>query len=237
MTTFVLVHGAWHGGWCWTALQTRLKAAGHDAHALTLTGLGERAHLLNPDVTPTTHVDDVVAAVKFRALSDVVLVGHSYGGAIITGVAGLIPDKIAGMVYLDALVPDQSGETLLGRGDPARMARYKTQIDAGALGIPADSFDAWSDDETIRAYLKTYCTPHPARCITEGVTLTGREAEVARKLYILAERNTAPLFWGEYDKVKSRPGWQVTKMATLHDAMIEDPDGLANILIDFSQDH
>jgi len=129
----------------------------------------------------------------------------------------------------------QSGETLLARGSPKRMATYKAQIDEGALAVPADSFESWSDDPAIIAWLKERCTPHPARCITEGVTLTGREAEVARKLYILAERNTAPLFWGEYDKVKTRKGWQVTKMATMHDAMVEDPDGLAKILIAFAE--
>jgi pimeloyl-ACP methyl ester carboxylesterase len=103
MANFVLVHGAWIGGWYWRPIAQKLRAAGHEAYAPTLTGLGERIHLMNPSINLVTHVTDVVNVIKEGGLSDVVLVGHSYGGMVVTGVADALPDKIASLVYLDAL--------------------------------------------------------------------------------------------------------------------------------------
>src|SRR5437660_801825 len=105
MATFVLVHGAWHGGWCWRKLMPLLRSAGHAVWTPTLTGLGERAHLGNPDVGLSTHVQDVVNVLEYEDLSNVVLVGHSYGGMVITGVAHQMPGRLAHLVYLDAFVP------------------------------------------------------------------------------------------------------------------------------------
>src|SRR5215211_5857359 len=102
MATFVLVHGAWHGGWCWRKLTPLLRAAGHEAHAPTLTGLGERVHLATPEVGTDTHVQDVCKLLEYEDLSGVVLVGHSYGGHVIAGVAAQAPERLAHLVYLDA---------------------------------------------------------------------------------------------------------------------------------------
>src|SRR3954452_6420662 len=113
MSTFVLVHGAWHGGWCWDRVAPRLRAAGHEVHAPTLTGLSERSHLLSPLVGLDTHVEDVVRLIDTFALTDVVLVGHSYAGQVVTAVADRRPDAIARRVYLDAFVGDD-GETARG---------------------------------------------------------------------------------------------------------------------------
>ena len=104
MTTFVLLHGAWHGGWCWDRVAPLLRDAGHEVHAPTLTGLSERAHLLSPQVGLDTHVEDVVRLVDTLGLTDVVLVGHSYAGQIVTAVADRRPEAIARRVYLDAFV-------------------------------------------------------------------------------------------------------------------------------------
>ena len=109
MATFVLVHGAWHGGWCWAPLERSLRGCGHDVTSPTLTGLGERSHLASPDIVPDTHVLDIVNHIKWKDLEDVILVGHSYGGVIITGVAGRLPERIRALVYLDAIVPEKSG--------------------------------------------------------------------------------------------------------------------------------
>src|SRR5512138_645879 len=109
MPAFVLVHGAWHGAWCWSRVLPGLRAAGHTAHAVTLTGVGERAHLLSRDITLDTHVRDVVNLIVCEELDDVVLVGHSYGGLVITGAADRLladdPTRIAHLVYVDAVVP------------------------------------------------------------------------------------------------------------------------------------
>jgi pimeloyl-ACP methyl ester carboxylesterase len=112
MANFVLVHGAWIGGWYWRPIAQKLRAAGHEAYAPTLTGLGERIHLMNPSINLDTHVTDVVNVIKEEGLSDVVLVGHSYGGMVVTGVADALPDKITSLVYLDAFVP-KNGEALV----------------------------------------------------------------------------------------------------------------------------
>jgi pimeloyl-ACP methyl ester carboxylesterase len=107
MATFVLVHPAWFGGWCWRDVAPTLAAAGHEVYTPTLTGLGERAHLLNRDVTLRTHVDDVVNAVMFGDLHDIILVGSSSGGTVITAAADRICDRVACLGYLDAFVPGE----------------------------------------------------------------------------------------------------------------------------------
>ena len=106
MSTFVLVHGAWHGSWCWKRVRRALQARGHEVFTPTLTGVGERSHLLAPQVDLDTHINDVVNCVKWEELSDVVLCGHSYGGCVIRGAADRIADRIGALVYLDAFVPE-----------------------------------------------------------------------------------------------------------------------------------
>lgn len=227
MATFLFVHGAWHGGWCWKAVEARLRAAGHETHAPTLTGVGERAHLARPDIDADTHVEDILNVIKWRELKDVILVGHSYGGLIITGVAGRVPEKIRALVYLDAFAPEESGLSLFATANPERLAGFEAQLADGGFMISPDLFDAWTDDPAIKAWLKTMCTPQPVECFRKGVTLTGREAEVAHRHYIIAARNRPSAFWGEYERVRARPDWTVDEIAAKHDAMVEDPDGLA----------
>src|ERR671910_3846047 len=102
MATYVLVGGAWLGGWCWKPIARRLRDQGHDAYPLTLTGLGERAHLASPEVDLETHITDVVNLIEFEDLRDVVLLGHSYANLVVTGVADRVPERISRVVYLDA---------------------------------------------------------------------------------------------------------------------------------------
>jgi pimeloyl-ACP methyl ester carboxylesterase len=105
-STVVLVHGAWHGGWCWTKLIPSLRAAGHQVFSPTLTGLGERSHLLSPEVNLTTHIKDTAAVLEYEDLHNVMLVGHSYGGMVITGVTSEASARLAHLVYLDAFLPE-----------------------------------------------------------------------------------------------------------------------------------
>jgi len=106
MATFVLVHGAWHGGWCWKRVAALLRQAGHEVFAPTLTGLGERAHLMSNAIDLHTHIRDILGVLQWEELADVVLCGHSYGGMVISGVADRVPEKLRSLVYLDAFVPD-----------------------------------------------------------------------------------------------------------------------------------
>ena len=112
MATFVLVHPAWHGGWCWRKVTPLVRAQGHEVHAPTLTGLGERAHLADPDISLATHIEDVVNVLEFEDLRRVILVGNSSGGMVITGVADRVPERLAQVVYLDAFVPED-GQSLV----------------------------------------------------------------------------------------------------------------------------
>ena len=234
MATFLLVHGAWHGGWCWAKLMRELRASGHEAHAPTLTGLGDRSHLLEPGITADTHVADIVNYIRWWELKNVVLVGHSYGGMVITGVAGQVPEALSSLVYLDAFVPEESGVSLFAKSNPERMAQFQRQIDAGAIALDPDNFDAWSDDESVKDWLRRQCTPHPVGCFQEGVSLTGRENEVVRRYFILCARNEPSPFWPEYEKVKDRENWRSDKIATKHNAMVEAPAQLAELLTDFA---
>jgi len=128
VSTFVIVHGAWSGGWAWGAVARALRAAGHEAFTPTLTGLGERVHLASPEIDLDTHIMDVVNVLRFEALASVVLVGHSYGGMVITGVAERVPERIRRLVYLDAFVP-RDGESVEAIVGPEMAG---TVIEAGA---------------------------------------------------------------------------------------------------------
>ena len=235
MATFLFVHGAWHGGWCWKEVEARLRAKGCETHAPTLTGVGERSHLARPDIDADTHVEDVLGVVKWRELSDVILVGHSYGWLIITGVAGRVPEKIKALVYLDAFAPEESGLSLFATANPERLAGFEAQLAGGGYMISPDLFDAWTDDPAKKAWLKTMCTPHPVECFRKGVTLTGREREVAHRHFILAAHNSPSAFWGEYERVKATPGWTTDRIAAKHDAMVEAPEVLAEMLASYAK--
>lgn len=230
MAAFLFVHGAWHGGWCWKELETRLRAMGHETHSPTLTGVGERTHLARPETDADVHVEDVVNVIKWRELDNAILVGHSYGGLVITGAAGRVPEKIRALIYLDAFAPERSGFSLFATADPERLARFEAQLAGGGFLVSPDLFDAWTDDPEKKSWLKKMCTPHPVECFRKGVTLTGRETEVNHRHYILAENNRPSAFWGEYERVKAQPGWTTDRIASKHDAMVEAPDALAGML-------
>src|SRR5436190_22709955 len=139
--TFVLVHGAWHGGWCWRRVSDLLERQnlGRHAHKVftpTLTGLGERSHLMSKEIRLATHVTDVVNHMKWEGLADVVLCGHSYGGMVVSGVAEQMAGKITSIVFLDAFVPD-NGEALADLTGVATLDLIRAATQRGDIGIPA----------------------------------------------------------------------------------------------------
>ena len=135
--TFVLVHGAWHGGWCWLRVADRLRSNGHKVFTPTLTGLGERSHLLRPDIDIGTHITDVVNVIKWERLTDVVLCGHSYGGFVISGVAEMMAEAIRSIVFLDAFVPRDSDtpQSLTPGGHSRRVAARRSQHAGTICGV------------------------------------------------------------------------------------------------------
>ena len=181
---FVLVHGAWHGGWCWRRVVDRLTAKGRYVVAPTLTGLGERSHLASDSITLSTHIDDVVNEIKWKDLDAVTLVGHWYGGMVITGVAERVRERIAAIVYLDAFLPQdgQSLSTLRGSRGSAPSP------EAFAPPIPAASFRVNAKDA---AWVDSKMTPHPVKCFTETLRVSGAYLTIPQKIYIRA-RDTRP---------------------------------------------
>jgi len=220
MATFVLVHGAWHGGWCWRRVADRLLAKGHRVFTPTLTGLGERSHLLDANVNLTTHVTDIVNVIRWEELSGIVLCGHSYGGMVVTGAADRVPERIAALVYLDAHVPEngQSMQDLRPRELPA------------AIGAPPLTAEYFNVNPADRAWVDRLCTLHPVASITEKLALTGAGRAVKRRMYIRAAGFPLPVFDAFYHRFKDDPGWTTHALPCGHDVMVDMPDALADLL-------
>lgn len=229
MTTVVLVHGAWHGGWCWTPVARLLRAAGHDVHAPTLTGLCERIHLATPQIGLTTHIDDIVNHIRFNELTDIVLVGHSYGGAVITGVASELADRIRAIVYLDAFNIEDSNTALFDHSPDWRVRELTDAAESfNGWQIPQKNLiPSWAGKREDRAMLERLTTPNPIKCFTEPVKLTGAEKTITDRTYMICEENRPSPFWPFYERYSADPLWRTVRLPSMHDAMIEIPDRVA----------
>jgi len=218
---FLLVHGAWHGGWCWTRVAALLQAEGHTVYAPTLTGLGERSHLLSDGVNLTTHINDVVNEVTWKDLTGVVLCGHSYGGMVITGVAERIADRIASIVYLDAFWPvdGQSLNDISGAQRPT------------SGGIPPHPLEIFNVNQSDAAWVGAKLTPQPAATFAERLTVTGALDRIPRRTFIQATVGAAPFFASAYQRARASPGWDALQVDCGHDVMIDRPADLARMLL------
>jgi pimeloyl-ACP methyl ester carboxylesterase len=232
--TFVLVHGGWHGGWVWQRLRPLLEEQGHRVLTPTLTGLGERAHLAHPDITPETHVADLLGVLQYEEVEDAILVGHSYGGFVITGAASRAPERVSGLVYLDAFVPTESGQSAFSIGTPERAAQIRATM-TGRFLVPPSGVEHWSADEATRDWLLRMTTPHPIRCFREGPILTGREGEIQHRLYLRCLRYDPSPFAAFHARCAADSAWRTAGLDCLHDAMLDAPDLLARHLLDFAE--
>jgi pimeloyl-ACP methyl ester carboxylesterase len=226
MATFVLVHGGWAGSVVWRQLAPRLRKAGHEVYAPTLTGIGARKHLLNREIDLDTHIQDVIGVIDDEDLSGIVLVGHSYGGMVITGVADRVPEKVASLVYLDAFVPE-NGQSLFNVLPPDRRLVTLPDEDWLVASIPSAGFGL--ERPEVIALWEGKSGPHPLATLTQPLQLTGGVGRVKQKMYILA---TDPArFTQFYDKVKNDPGWTVHTLPCTHFIQLEMPDELTAILL------
>ena len=232
--TFVLVHGAWHGGWCWQRVADRLRADGHKVFTPTLTGLGERSHLLRQGIDIGTHITDVVNVMKWERLSDVVLCGHSYGGFVISGVAEQMASAIRSIVFLDAFVPD-NGDTTQNLTSAAVQEAIRAALASGALGMPPRPAEAFGVNEADRAWVDSLCTPQPIGTFTYKIPLTGAREKIARKTYIRAKSYANPGFDRALDEVRSNSSWRSYEVPSGHDVMVDMPERLAEILLEMAQ--
>jgi pimeloyl-ACP methyl ester carboxylesterase len=229
--TFVLVHGTWHGGWCWRRVTDALEKKGHKVFAPSLTGLADRSHLLTSDVNLTTHVNDVVNLVKWEDLKDVVLVGHSSAGFVITQAAEQIGPSVASIVYLDAFVP-QPGDNLISLANPGPRKALEDAVARGDLvakPVPAAAFKV---NEKDRPWVDAKCTAHPLAAVVEKITRAGAREKIARKTYIRASGFDSPVFDQTLARLKTAPGWKTYEVSSGHDVMVDMPDRLVEILLE-----
>ena len=232
MATFVLVHGAWHGSWCWKRVRTALHARGHEVFTPTLTGVAERSHLLSPDVNLSTHIQDVVNLMQWEELSDVVLCGHSYGGCVISGVADRMPSRLRALVYLDAFVLED-GQSL---HDTLPPAQRNLQLEAAARDgegwkvppIPAEVFNVNAND---REWVNRQCTVQPIATFQEPLKLRGRIDPTTEVTFILATGFDGSPFPPFYHRAKAK-GWKTLTVACGHDVMLDRPEELTSALND-----
>ncbi len=235
MSTFVLLHGAFHGGWCWARVSPLLRARGHAVFTPTQTGLGDRAHLLRAGITLEDFVEDLVAVLETEELEEAVLVGHSFGGNAITGAAERVPERIRSLIYLDGVVP-RSGVSLLDLAPPdLAAARRRLAADSGGVSIPPPDPGIFGvppgpDADWVRRRL----TPHPAGTMESSLTLSKPPGNGVPATYIVC---TSPIYAPlaqHHDYARSRPGWGWRELATGHDAMVTAPAAVAELLMELA---
>lgn len=231
MASFVLVHGAWHGSWCWKRVRKGLQAQGHEVFTPTLTGVAERSHLLSPAVNLETHILDIVNLIHWEELTDLVLCGHSYGGCVITGVADRMPERIRSLVYLDAFVPEDGDNQLQHLPEilATRLLEGTKNVGEGwkVPPIPAAVFNVNAVD---REWVDRQSTLHPLATMQQRLRLTGGLQKIKNITFILATGWNGPSpFPPFYEKAKAK-GWKTHSLSCGHDVMLDLPEELTTIL-------
>jgi pimeloyl-ACP methyl ester carboxylesterase len=233
VATFVLVHGAWTGGWEWTPTARWLRAGGHEVHMPTLTGCGERSHLATPETDLETHIRDVCALIEYERLEDVALVAHSYGGMVGSGVADRLPERLRALIYVDAARPED-GEAMLDHVSAERRATVigLAEKEGGGFMVPASLLlETGIEDEAERTAFLARATPHPLPALLQPIRLTGAWQAVPRKAYVLATVNNAHRFRDYHDRAAAEPGWEAAEIPSHHFPMATHPEELATLLI------
>jgi pimeloyl-ACP methyl ester carboxylesterase len=235
MATYVLVHGAWAGGWAWGPVARKLRAVGHDVVTPTLTGQGERAHLFTPELGVDTHVRDVVAVLEYEDLADVVLVGHSYGGTVITAVVEDAASRIRHLVYLDGFVPADGQATFDFFPDEFRDGfRAATKEPGDGWRIPGgeEILDIWTiTDPALRAWVGSKLTAFPLRCFEEAIRLPTGVAAGLPHTYVAGTEGPAAGLFSPFLEQGRREGWDCHELATGHACWATAPDDVARILL------
>jgi len=222
MATILLIHGAFHGGWCWRDPARILLGEGHEVYAPSLTGLADRSHLLTAAVDLETHIRDIVNLIQWEGLEDVVLVGHSYAGMPITGAADRIAERLSALVYLDAMVPDD-GQSAWGIRS-AGVAAYRLEETADGLAMAPPPPAVFGLTGGLVESAAGKLTPHPKATLHQPVHLTGAWRQVPKKLYIRAAQFNAPYFDRAYEAAAADPSWIAVLRDAPHNVMMTEPD-------------
>jgi len=241
MANIVLVHGAWHGGWCYRDTAASLRKMGHYVLTPTHTGVGERAHQSAEAITLETHIRDVIGCIEMEEVSDVVLLGHSYGGMVITGVADRIPEKIKSLIYLDAFIP-RNGDSLISLlteahgpevGGQMRGGMFDSARANGGLMAPFTA-EMFNVKESKRDWVNRRCVPQALATFQMPVLLSGKGDAIKKRLYILADGWDPSPFRHFAASVAGKPGWESIKMPCGHDIMVDMPEELAAAVAKFA---
>ena len=245
MANYLLVHGAWGGAWYWRDTLATLIRAGHRAHAVTLTGLGERAHLLTPQIDLETHIADVLGALEAEELSDCILVAHSYAGMLGTAVADRRPGRLRHLVYVDAVLP-KPGESWSSAHSEATRAQRLGGAQANAqYAIPAPPPDAFGLTGPLADWVNRRQTPHPGHTYTQPLSFDPARVAAVPRTFISCtapqlatidpsrQRIADPQFWG--GQWAAGGGARVVEMATGHDPMLTEPQAFHALLLGLGQ--
>lgn len=243
-STFLLVHAAWHGGWCWKKVTPLLRAAGHQVFTPTLTGLGERAHLAHPLIGLESHVQDILNVFSYEDLTHVILVGHSSSGTLITALAERIPERIAHLIYVDAFVP-QDGEATIDLITFPRQA-WESRVQSDGYGwlipslqpVPWDDFarDVWRiTDPTDRKWLVDRLRPTPFKTFTDPVRLKNAAAEKIPRTYIRCLQHASKTFDRFAEMARRTAGWRLRELDAAHEPFVTTPRELTDLLLEATQ--
>ena len=241
MVDFVLVHGAWHGAWCWQRVLPALADAGHRAHAVSLTGLGERVHLMSPLITLETHIADVANTIEAQELNAVVLVVHSYAGMIGTALADRMPDRIKHLVYLDAVVPEPGeswSSTHIAATREARLAAAQASADYGMAPPDASVFGLQGADHD---WAQRRMTPHPGHTYQAALQFEPRRVAGVARTFIDCTQPALATIDAIRQRVRDAGFWngawqggagaRLVELKAGHDPMISAPQELAALLL------
>jgi pimeloyl-ACP methyl ester carboxylesterase len=229
--TFVLVHGAWHGGWCWRRVIALLQAQGHRVFAPTLSGLGARSHLAAMPIDLDTHIADVVNEMRWEELDGVVLCGHSYGGMVISGVAEKMERAISSIVFLDAFLPDD-GQSLFDIAPSTTRAAMDQAIAKGERMLPPRPAAFFKVNDKDQAWVDAMCTPQPLATFTQRLKLTGAHDRIGKKAYVRAPLYPNEKFNDAAARVRDDRAWRFYEVPCGHDVMVDMPERLTEILLE-----
>jgi pimeloyl-ACP methyl ester carboxylesterase len=226
--TFLVCHGAWSAGWAWKKLHPLMNAAGHRLVTPTYTGLGEREHLANPSIDLETHIHDILNVIKYEDLHDIVLIGHSYGGMVATGVADRARDRVVQLIYVDAFVP-KDGQSLLDLNQPARQRMLELAKTGDGWRVPPNPTPPDTSQADLE-WLTERRVFQPIKCFEMPLKLRGGELTLPRS-YIYATRATpADTFRPFAERAKSEAGWRYHQLDASHSPNVTAPEALMALL-------
>jgi hypothetical protein len=229
--TFLLIHGAWVGGWYWRRVADLLQQKGHKVFSPTLTGLGERSHLLSRDISLETHAMDIVNVIKWEGLTDICYVAHSYAGFPASSALDQIAERVSSIVWLDAFKPND-GEKLVDFLNDARRQPILSAFEKGELGLKGPKAEFFLVNENDRALVDSKATPHPTRTFVEPIKLSGAREKVTKKTYIRANRYPSPGFDKALADCKADKSWVVVETSIPgHVIMLDAPEWLTDQLL------